>query len=262
MSDVGAAYDASGAVWHTGPSRVYEPLAVALLDRAPVDLAGRRVLDVGAGTGIASRVALRAGAALVVAADLAPGMLRLRDPTVRAVVADAQALPFAEASLDLVVAAFSLGHLPDPARGLREARRVAPALAASAFDPSWGHPAKAAVDEVMGEFGFRTPDWYVELKSHESDVEDPDALADLARRAGYDEVEVARVDVETGVATPEAMVDWRWGMAHLAPFVASLGPERRREAREAAEAAVEGQPPVVVPMLALSAQAASSSRRE
>ena len=105
-------------------------------------------------------------------------------------------------------------------------------------------------------------EWYVELKSQESDVEDPDALANLARRAGYDEVEVARVDVETGVATPEAMVDWRWGMAHLAPFVASLGPERRREAREAAEAAVEGQPPVVVPMLALSAQAASSSRRE
>ncbi len=262
MSDVGAAYDATGAAWQTGPERVYEPLAKALLDRAPLDLTGSRVLDVGAGTGIASRVALRAGAALVVAADLAPGMLRLRAPDVRAVVADAQALPFADRSLDLVVAAFSLGHLPDPALGLREARRVAPAVVASAFDPSWGHPAKAAVDEAMAEFGFRTPDWYAELQTHEADVEDPDLLADLARRAGYVEVEVTRVSVETGVATAEAMVDWRWGMAHLAPFVASLGRDRRREAREAAEDAVAGAPPVVVPMLALAAQAASSSRRE
>ena len=140
-------------------------------------------------------------------------------------------------------------------------RRAAPAVAASAFDPSWGHPAKAAVDEVMRGFGFRTPDWYGELKTHEGGVEDPDALADLARSAGYDEVAVARVEDETGVATPAAMVDWRWGMAHLAPFVASLDPGRRQEAREAAESAVRRLPPVVVPMLALSAQAASSSRR-
>ena len=161
-----------------------------------------------------------------------------------------------------MVAAFSLGHLPDPALGLREARRVATTAVASAFDPSWGHPAKGAVDEAMADFGFRTPDWYAELQTHEADVEDPDLLADLARRAGYDRVEVARVDVETGVAAPEAMVDWRWGMAHLAPFVASLDPDRRRQAREQAEAAVTGLPPVVVPMLVLAAQAASSSRRE
>lgn len=262
MSDVGAAYDATGAAWHTGPERVYEPLAEALLDRSPVDLAGRRVLDVGAGTGIASRVALRAGAALVIAADLAAAMLRLRDPEVRAVVADTQAAPFADDTFDLVVAAFSLGHLPDPALGLREVRRVAPVVVASAFDPSWGHPAKAAVDEAMGELGFRTPGWYAELQGHESLVEDRDALAGLARDAGYDEVEVVRVDVETGVVTPEAMVDWRWGMAHLAPFVASLDPDQRGRARASAEAAVAGLPPVVVPMLALSAQAAASSRRE
>jgi SAM-dependent methyltransferase len=253
VSDIAAAYDATGAAWSAGPDRVYGRLAAALLDRAPAGLEGRRVLDVGAGTGIASRVALSRGAASAVAADLAPGMLRLREPGILAVVADAQALPFAADAFDLVVAAFSLGHLPDPVRGLREARRVAPVVLASAFDPSWAHPAKAAVDAAMAEFGFRSPDWYAELKGHEGRVEDPDGLARLAADAGWSTVDVARVDVETLVSDPAAMVDWRWGMAHLAPFVATLVPDVRARARAAAEAAVVGLPPVVVPMLALRA---------
>ncbi len=254
MSDIGAAYDASGAAWRAGPERVYRPLAEALLDRSPCDPAGRRVLDVGAGTGVAARSARRRGAARVVAVDLAAGMLAQREPGVLAAVADAERLPFRDGGFDLVVAAFSLGHVPEPARALAEARRVAPALAASAFDPSWGHPAKRAVDEAMAELGFAVPRWYAVLKGSESAVEDPVALAALAETAGYAEVSVERVDVATGVDDPAGMVDWRWGMAHLAPFVAGLPDGVRARARSAAEEAVRGLPPVVVPMLALSAR--------
>lgn len=252
MSEIATAYDASSTAWRTGPERVYERLAEALLAPEP-GLEGARVLDVGAGTGVAGRVARRHGAALVVALDIAGGMLGQRDAGTPAVVGDAQRLPFGAGCFDLVVAAFSLGHLPDPAAAVVEARRVAPVLAASAFDSSWGHPAKAAVDEAMAAFGFRVPGWYVALQEHENLVEDPDALAELAETAGYAEVEVVRVDVETGLSDPTAMVDWRWGMAHLAPFVATLASDVRDRARAAALAAVVGLPPVVVPMLVLRA---------
>ncbi|HVM27087.1 MAG TPA: methyltransferase domain-containing protein, partial [Mycobacteriales bacterium] len=71
------------------------------------DLDGRRVLEVGAGTGLATRGLLAAGAD-VVATDLGPRMLgRLHAslPAVPVAVARAEALPFAAAAFDGVCAA-------------------------------------------------------------------------------------------------------------------------------------------------------------
>lgn len=253
MSGIAAAYDASGAAWRTGPEGVYERLAAALLDHGPRAVAGCRVLDVGAGTGAAGRAAARRGAALVVSTDIAAGMLRHCHPGLGRVVAHAQVLPFADRAFDLAVVAFALGHLDDPVAALRETRRVAGAVAASAFAPSWGHPAKQAIDDTMARHGFLSPPWYAAIKATEGRVEDPDGLAGLAREAGYARVEVTRVEVDAGLPDARAVVDWRWGMAHLAPFVATLEGAARDRARADAEAAVTGLPPVVVPMLALSA---------
>ena len=62
--------------WADGPGPMYAQLARVLVAAAPVPLAGRLVLDLGAGTGVAGRAALAAGARRVVAADLSEGMLR------------------------------------------------------------------------------------------------------------------------------------------------------------------------------------------
>ncbi len=253
-ADVGAAYDASASAWGGRPSRVYARLSAALLDTAaPRLVAGARVLDLGAGTGVASVAALERGAASVVATDLATRMLHRVPAPVRAVVGDAARLPFPDGSFDLVTAAMVLGHLPDPLAAAREARRVAPALLASAFDPDWSHPAKVAVDAAMAQFGFEVPGWYRQIKEHAAAVEDPVVLTGLARDAGYEEVRVARVEVDAGLEHAGAVVEWRWGMAHLAPFVATLTPVERARARRAAEDVVAGMPPVVVPLLVLSA---------
>lgn len=248
MSEIGAAYDAAATAWRSGPARAYARLAGALLEHAPVALAGARVLDVGAGSCVASIEARRRGAGLVVATDLAAGMLV---PGLPAAVADAEALPFADATFDLVVQGFLLNHLDDPVPALVEARRVAPAVVASMFDPAWEHPAKQVVDEVMAEAGFVVPDWYARMQRREQ--RDSEAMRRCARTAGYTDVRATVIEVEPGLGTPGALVDWRWGMAHLAPFVASLTPQRRAACRERAEQAVSGLPPVVVAMLVLSA---------
>ena len=254
LREVGDAYDRSAAAWHRGPEAVYARLADALLSTSSVAIGGARVLDVGAGTAVAGRAAMERGAAAVVATDIAAGMLRQRDRRVAAVAAEAGRLPFGDASFDLATAAFCLGHLPDPGAALVDMRRVCGAVVASAFAPGPGHPAKATVDAVMAEEGFRVPEWYQRLKDGtEPAVEDPVALRRLADDAGFEHVAVERLEVDAGLDSAAAIVEWRWGMAHLAPFVATLPDDVRARARSRAEDAVAGMAPVVISMLALAA---------
>jgi malonyl-CoA O-methyltransferase len=75
---------------------------------------GSRVLDVGAGTG-ALLAALPGDGGRVAAVDLAPGMcreVRRRVPRAAVAVADAEALPFADRTFDLVVSTSALQWLP------------------------------------------------------------------------------------------------------------------------------------------------------
>ena len=215
------------------------------------------MLDLGAGTGVAGRAAIAAGARRVVAVDTAEGMLRAAGESggrVLPVVADATHLPFADQTFEIVCAAFCLGHLPDPVVGLREARRVGRSVVASAFAAGWTHPAKAVVDDALAEFGYTAPGWHAALKDHlEPQVGDPQRLALAATAAGYPRVDVTVVSVPTGLDTPAELVRWRLGMAHLAPFVQTLAPADRERVRLAAEAGLAGAPALTVSMLVLAA---------
>lgn len=92
---------------------------------------GDRVLDAGCGTGRALPP-LRAAvgpSGVVVAADLTPAMLaaavragRHRDGQL--LLADVTALPLRTGSLDAVLGAGLIAHLPNPAENLRELARV------------------------------------------------------------------------------------------------------------------------------------------
>ena len=249
---VRAAYDAAAADWAGGPEQVYTPLARALVEAAPLPVAGGRVLDLGAGTGLAGRAALAAGADRVVAADLAVAMLRRAGPAQHPVAADAAALPFRDQAFDLVVAAFCLNHLTRPAAALREVRRVGRGLAASTFAPGWTHPAKLAVDEALRPFGFRPPAWYSSMQREAGPAaQDPARLAAQAAAAGFDDVRVRTMTVPTGLLTPAQLASWRLGLAQIAPFLQSLDAAQRKAARRAAEQAVAGTGPLVVSMLVL-----------
>ena len=274
-----AGYEAAAPAWADGPGPLYTRLARVLVAAAPVPLAGTVVLDLGAGTGAAGWAALAAGARQVVAADLSQGMLRHardlgtpaspapaslapgRPPPCRGaawepIAADAVALPFRDHSFDLVLAAFCLNHLDNLAAGLAEARRVGTAITASTFAPGWDHPAKGAVDQVLGSFGYHPPTWYACL-SPGSRAGDPQVLAECAAAAGFTDVRVRTTAVRTGLVTPVQLASWRLGLAQVAPFLRSLDPTDRTAVRRAAEHAVAGlagTSPLVVSMMMLTAR--------
>jgi SAM-dependent methyltransferase len=122
-------------VRHHGPVRSFDTVAeeydaarpgypAGVFDAlGPID--GLRVLDVGAGTGIATRELL-ARRARVTAVDPGPRVLRraaARTPRLAAVVADGAALPFSSGSVDLVCFAQSW-HWLDPSSRIGEMHRV------------------------------------------------------------------------------------------------------------------------------------------
>lgn len=89
---------------------------------------GDHVLDVACGTGVVAReAARRAGAARVVGLDPNAGMLavaRELAPAVTWQAGTAEALPFPDASFDVVVSQFGLMFFPDRRAAIREMRRV------------------------------------------------------------------------------------------------------------------------------------------
>ena len=86
------------------------------------------VLDVGCGNGAyLGALAQRGHRGLVVGMDLSAGMLaaaRTRSSDAQLMLGDAQTLPFADATFDVVLAMHMLYYLPDRPLGIRELRRV------------------------------------------------------------------------------------------------------------------------------------------
>lgn len=90
-------------------------------------VAGKEILDIGAGTGRLAIQLARAGA-MVTALDVSSSMLdklKQKAPSkIKLVVGDAENLPFADNSFDLMVAAFLIVHLKDPRYFLDQAYRA------------------------------------------------------------------------------------------------------------------------------------------
>jgi ubiquinone/menaquinone biosynthesis C-methylase UbiE len=116
--------------WHRYFERVSTQAVGALLRAAGIPAdgsgAGRRLLDVATGPGYAAAAAARRGADAL-GVDFAAAQVRIANrtfPEARFEVADAMALPYADASFDAVVVNFGLQHFSDPERALAEAYRV------------------------------------------------------------------------------------------------------------------------------------------
>lgn len=116
-------------------ARVTARVAEPLLDATGVR-GGARVLDVACGPG-ALVAAAASRDADPVGVDISPDMVafaRSRHPNLRFEVADAEALPFADGSFDVAVAAFLLHHVPDAQRVVGELARVGRRVAVAQWD--------------------------------------------------------------------------------------------------------------------------------
>ena len=224
------AYSQTGAAWQAGPGAIYDRLATVLVECGPDELRGRLVLDLGAGTGAASR-AIEAAGGTPVAVDAAYGMLaadRARRPA--AAVGDASALPLRDHAVDAVVAAFSLNHLEDPVAGLHEAARVTRpggALLASAYAQDDTHPAKDAAEAAAREHGWEPPPWYANMKARAVPKLATVERARAALAGAGLEGDARALRIAFPELAPDQLLAWRFGMAQLAPFVATLTADER-----------------------------------
>jgi ubiquinone/menaquinone biosynthesis C-methylase UbiE len=186
-----------------------------------------RALEIGAGTGYFTLNLLRAGVVdSAVATDISQGMLDELSATarrlhldVRTARCEAERLPFADDSFDLVFGHAVLHHLPDLGAAFREFRRVlrpggrlafcgepsrhgdrlaaVPKRAALAVAPAWrrvlGARARTELEDAaeVREHGLE----------HVVDVHafTPGQLSELARAAGFTDVRVAGEELVAGL---------------------------------------------------------------
>jgi ubiquinone/menaquinone biosynthesis C-methylase UbiE len=201
-----------------GRSQTLAKLAKAL-GRPPGHFA--RSLEIGAGTGYFSLNLLQEGVlGAAVATDISPGMLATLQANaaglgleVETVVTDAEALPFTDASFDLVLGHAVLHHLPDLDRAFGEFLRVLrpggtlvfmgepsrygdrlariPKRAAAAAAPLWRRAIGAAPAPTAEEQG----DPHAADHALESKVDihafSPPELVGFAERAGFTGVRVS-----------------------------------------------------------------------
>lgn len=170
---------------HLGPL-IFQAYADDLAARVAA-LAPARLLETAAGTGIVTRAMVRACPyAAITASDLNQPMLDYAadQPGAGGVIwrqADAQSLPFAEASFDVVVCQFGAMFFPDRVAAYREARRVlSPGgrfllgvwgdLAANDFARAVTDALAAHFPDDPPRFLARTPHGYAEIDTVRADL--------------------------------------------------------------------------------------------
>jgi ubiquinone/menaquinone biosynthesis C-methylase UbiE len=188
---------------------IFEPYARDLAARVAA-AAPRDVLETAAGTGVLTRaIAARLPAATrIVATDLNQPMLdqaakRLVDARIEWKQADALALPFADASFDVVACQFGAMFFPDKVQGYKQARRVLRSGGRLIFnvwdkiaDNEFADVVTAALAEIFPHdpprFMARTPHGY----------HDEDQIRRELTAAGFADITIDAVDATSKAPSP------------------------------------------------------------
>jgi len=243
---------------YMGPM-LFAPYAAVVAERANV-LQPARILETAAGTGIVT-AALHAALpnAQIVATDLNQAMLdvaagRIHSDMVSFSQADAQSLPFADDSFDLVVCQFGVMFYPDKVTANAEARRVL-RPGGHYILAIWDRLDRNSVSHVLGQalaqiypdnpaaFLERMPFGYHDRTWIERDL----------RAAGFDDIEFETVDLRSRLGSArEAAI----GLVQGTPMRAEIEPrapdalDRATDCGEQALRQLEGPDGLDAPMAA------------
>jgi ubiquinone/menaquinone biosynthesis C-methylase UbiE len=223
---------------------LFEPYAEDLARRA-AGLRPADILETAAGTGlVTAEVAKALPEARIVATDLNQAMLdiaaaRIGSPNASFRQADAQSLPFVDASFDLVICQFGMMFFPDRVAACREARRLLRPGGTFLFNV-WDRLEKnpvsdATANAVAALFPNDPPDFFARIpfSCHDKDR----IVADL-REAGFEEIAAETVEKAHGaVRTGDAALGLCQG-SPLRSEIEERDPDRLDEATAATEAAL------------------------
>ncbi len=203
---------------------LFEPYAHDVVARLPAG-DGLRVLEIACGTGIVTRRLQEAlsGRASIVATDLNEPMIEharaaAASPEIIWQQADAQSLPFADGSQDVVVCQFGYMFLPDKVLGFRESRRVlAPGgmLIANVWTSLDANPfARAMHDALAVAFPADPPRFLETPYGYEEDRVRVDMDA-----AGWEDVRFETLEFES---TCPSASNFARGFSHGSPLTHEL----------------------------------------
>jgi ubiquinone/menaquinone biosynthesis C-methylase UbiE len=199
-------------------AQIYERLLVPLIFVPYArDLAARiararprKLLETAAGTGIVTReLAARLPADIgIIATDLNEPMLAqakaaLPDPRVEWRQADALALPFDDASFDIVACQFGVMFFPDRVKGHAEARRVLTPggrLFFNVWDRIETSEFTDTVLQALAETFPNDPPRFMARTPH--GYHDPDLIRSDLERAGFSEIAIEAVDHVSRAPSP------------------------------------------------------------
>jgi len=206
------------------------PLGQAFLRWLPVS-PNMQWLDIGCGTGIFTQlISDTCSPAEVIGVDCAKAQIEhavqsIGGERIAFRMADAQRLPFSDASFDVVASALVINFVPDRSRALAEMRRVT---------RPGGHVA-ACVWDFAAEL---SPSWPVRLGMSRVGIEAPPvpgaehsslgALTSMFQQAGLEDVRAISIDVTASFASFDEL--WHSQTPTYAPITRAIAqmPERTR----------------------------------
>jgi SAM-dependent methyltransferase len=200
------------------------PFGLKLLRMLDVGPA-RRVLDLGCGVGsLLCDIEERFPGATVIGSDLTEGMLRLAPAKFGRIAMDCTRSALAGGSLDAILSAFMLFHVPDPPAALRcmhESLRPGGGVAIAVWGSNDDEPAVRVWSEELDVAGAGPDPAAAGPADGDSQVKSPEKLAGLLAAAGFVDV-LAELDGWEQRWTPAAFMDWRTRMTDSRRRLATL----------------------------------------